>query len=281
MAAGLGYPRRFSVELDGMLDFTTYDSPRGRVMAGGEVFLADHYALRAGWRYDAGTQINSPSVGFGYIDPRWGVELGVRTTSSRALAETLGVLSLRYFYDATGRQRARRGRGSPDRLVVTGRGLQRWHASSMALSASLGMSASVTPSAREPSGSPTRLRSVSVARRRSSCRRIEGVRTRSSLRRSALVEVDDRGQAQRVREPVVQPLLARQRMRERVARAEPFWNATAPIIAAFIMAPRASEVVAVLDRPGRVLRAELEAAERDRVGHGVVARASSRPRGSA
>jgi hypothetical protein len=102
-AAGLGYlSPEFAIEADGMLDFTTYGSTRGRVMAGAEVFVSDHYALRGGWRYDAGTQINAASLGLGYIDPRWGVELGVRHDLIGAHSETLGVLSLRYFYDATG-----------------------------------------------------------------------------------------------------------------------------------------------------------------------------------
>jgi hypothetical protein len=102
MAGGIGYLTPiFAVEVDGLVDFTTYDSPRGRIMGGGELFLADHYAVRAGWRFDAGTQINSPSLGLGYVDPRWGVELGVRHDLISAHSETLGVLSLRYFYDAT------------------------------------------------------------------------------------------------------------------------------------------------------------------------------------
>jgi hypothetical protein len=102
-AAGLGYLSPvFAIEADGMLDFTTYGSTRGRLMAGGEIFASDHYALRAGWRYDAGTKIHAGSLGLGYIDPRWGIELGMRHDLIGAHSETLGVLSLRYFYDATG-----------------------------------------------------------------------------------------------------------------------------------------------------------------------------------
>lgn len=102
-AAGIGYgTQTFSLEVDGLLDFTTWGSTRGRVMAGGELFLADHYAVRAGWYYDAGTQINTPSLGLGYIDPRWSIELGARHDLIGAHSETLGVLALRYFYDATG-----------------------------------------------------------------------------------------------------------------------------------------------------------------------------------
>jgi hypothetical protein len=102
-AAGVGYASTvFALELDGLLDFTTYGTTRGRVMGGGEVFLADHYALRLGWRYDAGTQVNAPSFGLGYIDPRWSIEASLRHDLIGPHSETLGVLSLRYFYDATG-----------------------------------------------------------------------------------------------------------------------------------------------------------------------------------
>jgi hypothetical protein len=102
-AAGVGYfTSAFSVEADGLLDFTTWGSARGRLMAGGEVFVADHYALRAGWRYDAGTKLHTPSVGLGFIEQRWSIELGLRHDLVSDHAGTLGVVSLRYFYDALG-----------------------------------------------------------------------------------------------------------------------------------------------------------------------------------
>jgi hypothetical protein len=102
-AAGIGLGTHdFAVEADGLLDFTTYGSVRGRVMLGGELFLADRYAIRAGWRYDNGTGLHTPSLGFGYIDPRWSVEVAVRHDIVADHASTFTALSLRYFYDATG-----------------------------------------------------------------------------------------------------------------------------------------------------------------------------------
>jgi hypothetical protein len=99
-AAGAAYSSQVvALELDGMLDFTTWSSTRGRIMAGGELFLADRYAVRIGWFYDWGTQLNTPSIGLGYIDPRWSVELGIRHDLTSEHASTLLVLSLRYFYD--------------------------------------------------------------------------------------------------------------------------------------------------------------------------------------
>jgi hypothetical protein len=102
-AAGIGYgTHEFAIEADGLLDFTTYGSVRGRVMVGGELFLADRYAVRGGWRYDSGTGLHTPTLGFGYIDPRWSVEVAVRHDLVSDHASTFTALSLRYFYDATG-----------------------------------------------------------------------------------------------------------------------------------------------------------------------------------
>jgi hypothetical protein len=101
--AGVGYfTPTVAVEADGLLDFTTWGGTRGRLMAGGELFLADRYAVRVGWQYDAGTKLHAPSLGLGYIDPRWSIELGLRHDLVSDHASTLGVLSLRYFYDALG-----------------------------------------------------------------------------------------------------------------------------------------------------------------------------------
>jgi len=102
-AAGLGYTTpTFAIEADGMLDFTTWGRTQGRVMGGAEAFVAERYALRAGWRYDSGERVNAPSLGIGYIDPKWSVELSGRHDLVSEHSSTLIVLSLRYFYDPTG-----------------------------------------------------------------------------------------------------------------------------------------------------------------------------------
>lgn len=103
LVGGLGYTSQvFSAEIDGMGDFTTFGSTTGRIMAGVELFLASHYALRGGWRYDSGTAINAGSLGLGYIDVHWSAELSARHDIISEHAGTLGILSLKYFYDATG-----------------------------------------------------------------------------------------------------------------------------------------------------------------------------------
>jgi hypothetical protein len=101
-ALGLGYASGiFAIEADGLLDFTTFGTTTGRVMAGTELFLSGHYALRGGWRYDTGMAIHTASLGLGYIDAKWSAELSVRHDLVGSHAATLGVLSLKYFYDAT------------------------------------------------------------------------------------------------------------------------------------------------------------------------------------
>jgi hypothetical protein len=102
-ALGLGYAAGiFAIEADGLLDFTTFGYTTGRVMGGAEAFFGGHYALRLGWRYDTGTALNSPSLGIGYIGPQWSIELSGRRDIASSHADTLGVLSLKYFYDAAG-----------------------------------------------------------------------------------------------------------------------------------------------------------------------------------
>jgi hypothetical protein len=103
LAGGVGYTTTvFSIEADGQVDFTTWGGTRGRGMAGAELFVADRYALRAGYRYDGGTQLSSLSLGLGYVDPKWSVEVGIRRDLIGDHGQTYGVLALRYFYDALG-----------------------------------------------------------------------------------------------------------------------------------------------------------------------------------
>lgn len=102
-ALGIGYTSSlFAIEVDGMADFTTFASTTERIMGGLEFFLAGHYALRGGWRYDTGTTLSTPSVGLGYIDIKWSGEISIRHDLVSDHASTLGVLSLKYFYDAAG-----------------------------------------------------------------------------------------------------------------------------------------------------------------------------------
>jgi hypothetical protein len=101
LQGGVGYfTDIFSIEADGLADFTTWSSTRGRFMLGGEVFLANHFPLRAGYRYDDGTRVHSVSAGAGYVDKKWSFELSGRREIVGDNPLTMISASLRYFYEA-------------------------------------------------------------------------------------------------------------------------------------------------------------------------------------
>jgi hypothetical protein len=105
LAGGFGYVTQdFAIEGDTMADFTTYSSTKLRFMLGGEVFIADHYAVRGGYRYDAALKTHAGSLGAGYIDRRWSVEVGARHDLVADHPSTMVSIGLRYFYDAMGIQ---------------------------------------------------------------------------------------------------------------------------------------------------------------------------------
>jgi len=100
LAGGVGYATsQFAIEGDALADFTTWRSTRARFMVGGEVFLADHFPLRAGYRYDDGQHAHAVSGGVGYVDKKWSFELSVRRDVSAEHPMTLFVAGLRYFMD--------------------------------------------------------------------------------------------------------------------------------------------------------------------------------------
>lgn len=105
LAGGIGYVTRdFAIEGDSMIDFTTYTKTQARFMIGGELFLADHYAVRGGYRYDTGLRTHAASLGLGYVDRKWSVEISSRRDLVADHPSTMFALGLRYFYDAAGIQ---------------------------------------------------------------------------------------------------------------------------------------------------------------------------------
>lgn len=101
LAGGIGYQTHlFALEGDALADFTTWGTTRARAMFGAEVFLADHFPIRAGYRYDDGQKAHALSAGLGYIDRKFSIELSGRRDVVAAHPMTLFVLGLRYFYDS-------------------------------------------------------------------------------------------------------------------------------------------------------------------------------------
>jgi hypothetical protein len=91
----------FTIEADGLADFTSYSETSARIMAGGELLAGDHIPLRLGYRFDQGADSHSISGGFGYIAREFSAELSVRRTVAGPEA-TMIVFGLGYFLESSG-----------------------------------------------------------------------------------------------------------------------------------------------------------------------------------
>jgi opacity protein-like surface antigen len=101
LKGGVGYFNdTFSVEVDGLADFTTWTRVRGRLMAGGEIFVAQHFPIRAGYRYDDGMRTHAVSAGGGYVDRKWSFEISARRDVAGDNPSTMLSAAIRYFYEA-------------------------------------------------------------------------------------------------------------------------------------------------------------------------------------
>jgi opacity protein-like surface antigen len=98
----------FGVEADVLFDFTTYGSAKVRAMAGVEVFLADRFPIRVGYRYDDGSKSHGVGLGLGFVDKRFSADIGARRDFVTNVPATFFGASFRYFYDA--------GNGTPEQV---------------------------------------------------------------------------------------------------------------------------------------------------------------------
>ncbi|WP_437756023.1 hypothetical protein [Sorangium sp. So ce1389] len=95
----------FSIEVDGVVDLNSYSDTTYRLMAGGEYLVADHFPLRAGYRFDQGADQHALSLGVAYVGTQFSVEASAR----RALAgggPTTFVVGLAYHLESSGLTRA-------------------------------------------------------------------------------------------------------------------------------------------------------------------------------
>ncbi len=91
----------FSIEVDALGDFTTYDRTKMRVMGGGELLLADSFPVRGGYRWDEGTSTQAVSGGLGYVSPQFAVEASVRGVVAGPQSLTV-VFGFRYHLESAG-----------------------------------------------------------------------------------------------------------------------------------------------------------------------------------
>jgi hypothetical protein len=91
----------FSIEADGLADFSSWSKPTARLMIGGEYLLGDHAPIRVGYRFDQGAKLHTLSAGSGYVGTEFAIEASVKQTISNPGATTL-LLSIEYFFEASG-----------------------------------------------------------------------------------------------------------------------------------------------------------------------------------
>lgn len=100
VASGVGYSTgAFTIEGDTLVDFDTFGRARLRVMGGAELFLADRFPVRAGYRYDDGMKTHAVSLGAGYVDRRFSFEVGARRDVVADHPGTMIGVGIRLFYD--------------------------------------------------------------------------------------------------------------------------------------------------------------------------------------
>ena len=102
-AGGIGYSNgTFTAEVDQLLDFSTFNGVRGRTMIGAEYLAADHFPIRAGYRFDAGMKTHALSLGAGYVDKRFSIEVGGRRDVVADHPATTISIGVRIFIDSAG-----------------------------------------------------------------------------------------------------------------------------------------------------------------------------------
>lgn len=91
----------FSAEADLVADFTTWDRTTVRPMVGLEGLFVDHAAVRLGYRFDQGARSHAVSIGGGYIDRAFDLDVGVRRVVSGDVTTTV-TFGFTYHLEATG-----------------------------------------------------------------------------------------------------------------------------------------------------------------------------------
>ncbi|MEI8256270.1 MAG: hypothetical protein WCJ30_11420 [Deltaproteobacteria bacterium] len=86
-----------TIAADALIDFRQAGTPKGRYSGGVELFLGNHFPIRAGYAYDDLRATHAVTAGFGYMDDNFGIELGVRQGVYPEMQTTL-MLAVRYFY---------------------------------------------------------------------------------------------------------------------------------------------------------------------------------------
>jgi len=102
VGGGIGYGvTSFGIEADLVADFTTFDDTELRAMLAVEALFGGAYAVRAGYRYDAGLEAHAGALGFAYVAREFQAEIGARRTFGDIGATAL-VIGFTYHLESTG-----------------------------------------------------------------------------------------------------------------------------------------------------------------------------------
>jgi opacity protein-like surface antigen len=102
LGGGIGFGiKEFAIEGDVVGDFTSYDSTKVRAMVGAEGLVADHMAIRGGYRYDQGAASHALSIGLGYVDRAFVLDAALRRTVAGDAATTV-VIGFTYHMETSG-----------------------------------------------------------------------------------------------------------------------------------------------------------------------------------
>lgn len=106
LGGGVGYGTDdVTFEVDALADLHAYEEATARIMAGGEILVADHVPIRVGYRFDQGAKVHALSGGLGYMGKEWAVEASVRRTLSDPGATSIFV-GLAYYLESSSVVRA-------------------------------------------------------------------------------------------------------------------------------------------------------------------------------
>ncbi|HZF51520.1 MAG TPA: hypothetical protein VE093_22850 [Polyangiaceae bacterium] len=113
IGGGVGFATEvFSLEVDGLADFGSYDGVTTRFMGGGEVLVGEHFPIRLGYKFDQGAKLHKKSAGLheiagglGYIGTEFAIEASIQRTLSDPGATTI-VVGLAYYVETAGFMKA-------------------------------------------------------------------------------------------------------------------------------------------------------------------------------
>ena len=91
----------FTVEADVLGDYNTRIVNTVRAMGGGEFLAGNHFPLRGGYRYDQGAKSHAVTLGLGYVDTAYAVDLSMQRVVVGETATAI-VVGFTYHVESSG-----------------------------------------------------------------------------------------------------------------------------------------------------------------------------------